>query len=130
MGKHHKEPIQAILTEDGEVTGDQQIVYNYFTSLFTSSTSVCDLLPEENEWCETGFKFCKLTIEDTQKELKSLDVKKATGLDRILAKCLRITAPVIAGSLNHVFNLSLARGEYPQEGNLLKLHPSSKLAMR
>ena len=25
MGKHHKEPTQAIMTEDGEVTGDHQI---------------------------------------------------------------------------------------------------------
>ena len=102
MGKHHKEPIQAIMTEDGEVTGDQQIteVFNkYFTSLFTSRTSVCDLLLEKNEWCETGFKFHKLTFEDT----KSLDKNKATGLDGISAKCFRITAPAIAGSLNHVF---------------------------
>ena len=37
-----------------------------------------------------------------------------TGLDGISAKCLRITAPAIAGSLNHVFNLSLASGEIPQ----------------
>ena len=90
----------------GEVTGDQQIaeVFNkYFTSLFTSRTSVCDLLLEENEWCETGFKLHKLTFEDTQKELKSLDKNKASGLDGISAKCLRITAPAIAGSLNHVF---------------------------
>ena len=41
---------------------------------------MCDLLPEEDEWCETGFKFRKLTYEDTQKELKSLDENKATGL--------------------------------------------------
>ena len=118
MGKHHEEPIQAILTEDGEVTGDQQIaeVFNkYFTSLFTSSTSVCDLLLEENEWCETSFKFRKLIIEDTPKELKSLDMNKATGFDGISAKCLRITAPAIAGSLNHLFNLILAREEIPQE---------------
>ena len=104
MGKHHNEPIQAIMTEDGEVTGDQQIaeVFNkYSTSLFTSRTSVCDLLFEENELCETGFKFRKLTFEDTQKQLKSLDKNKATGLDRISAKCLRITASAIAGSLNH-----------------------------
>ena len=60
---------------------------------------MCDLLSEENEWCETSFKFRKLTIEDTQKELKSLDMNKATGLDGISAKCLRKTAPAIAGSL-------------------------------
>ena len=128
MGKHHKEPIQAIMTEDGEVTGDQQIaeVFNkYFTSLFTSRTSVCDLLPEENE-CETGFKFRKLTFEDTQKELKSLDKNKATGLDGISAKCLRITASAIAGSLNHVFNLSLASGEIPQEWKNAKVTPIFK----
>ena len=32
MGKHPKEPIQAIMTEDGEVTGDKQIagVFNKY----------------------------------------------------------------------------------------------------
>ena len=87
---------------------------------------MCDLLPEEDEWCETGFKFRKLTYEDTQKELKSLDENKVTGLDGISAKCLRITASAIAGSLNHVFNLSLASGEIPQEWKNAKVTPIFK----
>ena len=48
-------------------------------------------------------------------------MNKATGLDGISAKCLRITAQAIAGSLNHLFNLSLARGEIPQEWKTAKV---------
>ena len=103
-----------------------EVFNKYFTSLFTSRTSVCDLLLEENEWCETGFKFRKLTLEDTQKGLKSLDKNKATGLDGVSAKCLRTTAPAIAGSLNHVFNLSLASGEISQEWKNAKVTPIFK----
>ena len=49
-----------------------------------------------------------------------------TRLDGISAKCLRITAPAIAGSLNHVFNLSLASGEIPQEWKNTKVTPIFK----
>ena len=49
-----------------------------------------------------------------------------TGLDGISAKCLRITAPAIAGSLNHVFNLSLASGKIPQEWKNTKVTPIFK----
>ena len=106
-GKQHKETIQAIMTDNGEVTDDLQIVevFNeYFTSLFAGSTAVSDRNLKESE---TSFQFCKLNVEDTLEVLQSLDVDKATGLDGISAKCLRFTAPMIAGSLNHLFNLSL-----------------------
>ena len=106
-GKQHKETIQAIMTDNGEVTDDVQIVevFNeYFTSLFAGSTAVSDRNLKESN---TNFQFCKLNVEDTLEVLQSLDVDKVIGLDGISAKCLRFTAPVIAGSLNHLFNLSL-----------------------
>ena len=53
-------------------------------------------------------------------------MNKATGLDGISAKCLRITAQAIAGSLNHLFNLSLARGEIPQEWKTARVTPIFK----
>ena len=43
MGKHHKEPIQAIMTEDGEVTGDQQIA-EVFNNFCEQSASCCQFL--------------------------------------------------------------------------------------
>ena len=44
----------------------------------------------------------------------------------ISAKCLLITAPAIAGTLNHLFNLSLARGEIPQGWKAARVTPIFK----
>ena len=68
-----------------------------------------------------------LNVEDTLEVLQSLDVDKATGLDGISAKCLRFTPPVIAGSLNHLFNLSLMKGEIPGEWKTAKFKDGNRM---
>ena len=42
----------------------------------------------------------------------------------------KITAPAIAGSLNHLFNLSFARGEIPQEWKTAKVTPIFKVGSK
>ena len=59
--------------------------------------------------------FSSVKVEDTLEVLQSLDVDKVICLDGISTKCLRFTAPVIVGSLNHLFNLSLMKEEIPGE---------------
>ena len=46
--------------------------------------------------------------------LEALDVTKATGPDKILAKRLKETACVIEPSLCKLFNKSLSTGSFPQ----------------
>ena len=92
--------------------------------MFAGSAAVSDRNLKESD---TSFQFCKLNVEDTLEVLQSLDVDKATSLDGISAKCLRFTAPVIAGSLNHLFNLSLTKGEIPGEWKTAKFKDGNRI---
>ena len=92
--------------------------------MFAGSAAVSDRNLKESD---TSFQFCKLNVEDTLEVLQSLDVDKATSLDGISAKCLRFTAPVIAGSLNHLFNLSLMKGEIPGEWKTAKFKDGNRI---
>ena len=44
--------------------------------------------------------------------LLNIKVKKSTGLDKIPAKVLGLSADIIVPSLSYIFNLSLATGIY------------------
>ena len=52
--------------------------------------------------------------------LSKLSKSKATGLDKISAKLLRICADLIADSLLLIFNTSIATGIYPEEWSAQK----------
>ena len=133
MGKQHREPVQAILTNDGEVTDDQQMAeaFNkYFTGLFVGSTTVSQWKQMEGEYSEGIFQFSRIAVEDTLKVLQSLDVNKFTGLDGITSKCLHVAAPAIAGCLSHLFNLSLANGVFPKEWKTMRVTPIFKAGSR
>ena len=55
-----------------------------------------------------------------------LSKSRATGLDKISAKLLRICADLIANSLSLIFNTSIATGIYPEEWKCSKLVPVFK----
>ena len=50
------------------------------------------------------FKFRTVDPFEVFHLLHSLSVSKATGIDKILAKALKIAAPIITESLNNIFN--------------------------
>lgn len=58
--------------------------------------------------------------------LSKLSKSKATGLDKISAKLLRICADLIADSLLLIFNTSIATGIYPEEWKCSKVVPVFK----
>ena len=62
--------------------------------------------------------------------LSRLQVSKASGVDGIRASILRITAPAIARSLWHLFNLSLHSGVVPREWKAAKIIPVPKSKAR
>ena len=58
--------------------------------------------------------------------MKGIDGGKATGLDNIPCKLLKISADVVAFSLTCIFNQSLLTGIYPSDGKLAKVTPIFK----
>ena len=61
-------------------------------------------------------------VQKVIKLLKAIDVGKATGLDKIPNRLLKIAADVVAPSLRGIFNQTLVTGISPLTGNWLKCH--------
>ena len=55
--------------------------------------------------------------------LKKIDEKKATGLDRIPSKLLKMAASIIAPSLTFIFSKSILTGIYPNDWKAAKVTP-------
>ena len=58
--------------------------------------------------------------------LKKIDEKKATGLDKIPNKLLKMAASIVAPSLTDVFTKSILTGIYPTEWKLARVTPIFK----
>ena len=58
--------------------------------------------------------------------LKKIDEKKATGLDRIPSKLLKMAASIIAPSLTSIFSKSILTGIYPNDWKAAKVTPPLK----
>ena len=93
---------------------------NMFFSLCWNSSEPPLFEANDTTYCEnsqTNF----LSLDDllcTQEQvlhlLRCLDTGKANGPDNISARMLKETASSIAPSLTHLFNLSIAKGQFPK----------------
>ena len=63
---------------------------------------------------------------EVAKVLNDIDLAKAPGPDNIGGRLLKETAPEISVSLCRLFNLSLSRGEFPDQGKLANVCPVFK----
>ena len=72
------------------------------------------------------FFFQRINVQKVIKLLKTIDVGKATGLDKIPNRLLKIVADVVAPSLTGIFNQSLLTGIFPSDWKLAKVSPIFK----
>jgi hypothetical protein len=56
------------------------------------------------------FKFSEIGVEEVTAVLRNLKISKATGIDMIPSRALKIAADIIAPSITWIFNLSLKTG--------------------
>ena len=75
---------------------------------------------------EGVFYFQRINVQKVIKLLKAIDVSKATGLDKIPNRLLKIAADVVAPSLTGIFNQSLVTGIFPSDWKLAKVSPIFK----
>ena len=61
-----------------------------------------------------------------QKSLANLDSHKATGLDVVTSKILKISAPVISSQLTTIFNRSIESGVFPSRWKTARITPVFK----
>ena len=67
-----------------------------------------------------------ITIDNVFIRLQKLNTSKATGMDGIPAKILKMIASFIAPSLTFIFNLSIRTGTYIDEWKLARVIPIYK----
>ena len=74
----------------------------------------------------TSFHFSQIEIHNVYSILNNLKANKSTGLDKIPAKILKLSAEIIAPSLTYIFNLSLESGIYMNEWKRARVTPIYK----
>jgi len=72
------------------------------------------------------FEIPPITEQFIKKSLSALDERKATGLDGINAKFLKMSASVISKPLEKVFNMSIEKGTFPSIFKEAKVTPIFK----
>ena len=61
----------------------------------------------------TNFKIPLMQENELLTTIKKLDSSKATGIDGISAKILKLSADIIAPSLLNIINISIYNGQFP-----------------
>ena len=72
------------------------------------------------------YSFQRINVEKVIKLLTAIDVSKATGLDKIPNRLLKIAADVVAPSLTGIFNQSSVTGIFPADWKMAKVSPIFK----
>ncbi len=138
-GKNNKSTsITEILVNNNSVS-DSKLIAESFNEYFVNiSPSLATEASEEvlaqhtssyensNPSLDTTFRFHSIEVNNIVLALTNLKVNKSTGLDKIPAKVLRLSADIIAPSLTYIFNLSLYTGIYIVEWKRARVIPIYK----
>ena len=71
-----------------------------------------------------------MTIGSVYNLLSGLSSNKATGIDKISSKIIKIAAPVISDSLTQIFNQSIAQFFFSDEWKIARVVPLFKSGQR
>lgn len=102
--------LKASSPNNSQRKNDFQKLKNYIDNLIPENTNFKIPFMQENELITT---------------IKKLDSTKATGLDGISAKILKLSVDIIAPSLVNIINLSIHNGQFPdtlKEAKILPIH--------
>ena len=76
---------------------------------------------------DSSFNLKKMEASSVLKLVNGVKVNKATGIDKISNRNLKIAALVIYKNLTNVFNLSITSGVFPSDWKIAKVSPLFKL---
>ena len=101
----------------------------FFSNIGQKLTSSFDE-PQMNDFtvpsCDNEFEFYELNVNFTLKELLKLPLKLSLDVLNFDHKLLHVSAPAIAPSLSHIFNLSLHHGTIPDDWKTARITPMYK----
>ena len=101
------------------------LTYTTQSSTLNENTSLKDYLLTKLKPSDF-FIIPKVTSDYVLHELQSLSTSKATGLDDMSAKFLKISAECICYPITKIFNLSISTGIYPKQFKIAKVIPVYK----
>ena len=127
-----------------EIKADHRIVSNsmdiaetineYFSNVaqvLAHDIPLVDVNPESYlERTDCSFSLQTPSVSIVLSFLKKIDEKKATGLDRIPSKLLKMAASIIAPSLTSIFSKSILTGIYPNDWKAAKVTPLLKKGIK
>ena len=127
---------QVLMCINGNLSTNFKEIANCFCSFFTNvgKTIVSDLqqtinhyrCPESSPFTDKVFNMTETTQEEAAKALQQIYHKKATGLDNILPKLVKIGANQIAYAVTILINHSLRTGQIPKSWKSAKVIPIHK----
>lgn len=126
--------INSLKDENGTELKDAKDIANCFNAFFSTIGSKLaekfnqsDSLVENDSMDDIpSFKFENVPEESILKQLKKLDIKKATGLDQLHPKFLKMAAEHINRPLAYILNKSLSTGDIPDGWKKAKVSPIHK----
>jgi len=126
--------ITSIKVDRTVISNDSAKIAEAFNNHFSQiGTKLADSIPEGqyafNEYLRRShstFSLRHTTVEEISKTLKSIDSKKATGLDGIPSYFIKLASPIISQSLMKIFNHSIDKGIFPKGLKLAKVTPIHK----
>ena len=122
LGKNSKSTIiNEIRTDRNVILTDRNLIANKLNDYFVNIGPSLAIGVEENHTSagvtnrgdleyNTTFCFSDISVHQVLNNLKQLVTSKATGVDKIPAKVLKLSADIIAPSLTTIFNQSLHTG--------------------
>ena len=75
------------------------------------------------------FIFCEITEHEVFQVLSSMSPNKASGLDKLPVKLVKIAAPYITKSLTAIFNRSISTGIFPCDWKVAKVTQFIKMVI-
>ncbi len=138
-GKNNKSNSITEISVNNRNISNSKLIAEAFNEYFVNigpnlASEANDELPEEemnnnyipNPQINAEFQFHQITVENVALALMNLKTNKSTGLDKIPAKVLKVTADIIAPSLSYIFNLSLETGIYVDDWKRARVNPIYK----
>jgi hypothetical protein len=130
-----------LLNIDGEIISDPANIADnmntYFTNIVQDYVSDANVIASDghhklqqfvnsNAKNDDQFAIPTMSADNVEKALRNINPKKATGMDGIHPKFLKMAASEIAPSLAYLFNFFIREGHFPSMWKIAKVAPIFK----
>ena len=140
FGKGGKSSNIAEININGNIDNECEHIAEHLNDYFVNigptlaSESVCSFVNEEllcnSTDVNSQFNFHTINESSTLKNLKNLKISKATGVDGIPAKILKLSYNIISPSFTYIFNLSISTGVFVDDWKRARVTPVYKSEYR